>query len=40
LSVTSADTIHEGADAASVYKHIQQAGLTMSENFKNLFANN
>jgi sugar/nucleoside kinase (ribokinase family) len=40
LSVTSADTIHEGADAASVYKHIQQAGLTMSDDFSKMFSNN
>ncbi|MFH0759695.1 MAG: PfkB family carbohydrate kinase [Bacteroidota bacterium] len=37
LSVSSADTIHEGADALSLEKYIHQSGLKMSPEFKTLF---
>ncbi len=37
LSVTSADTIHEGADALSLEEYIHQSGLKMSREFKTLF---
>ena len=37
LSVTSADTIHEGADALSLEQYIHQSGLKMSQKFEKLF---
>ncbi len=36
-SVTSADTIHEGASASTLCNYIRQSGLLMSESFENLF---
>ena len=36
-SVTSADTIHEGASASTLCHYIRQSGLSMSESFENLF---
>jgi sugar/nucleoside kinase (ribokinase family) len=37
FSVTSADTIHEGASSTALYNYIQQSGLQMTESFENLF---
>lgn len=37
-SVTSADTIHEGANATSLCNYILQSGLSMSEEFEDLFS--
>jgi sugar/nucleoside kinase (ribokinase family) len=39
FSVTSADTIHEGANAGSIEKYIQKFGLKLSEEFSKLFLN-
>lgn len=36
-SVTSADTIHEGANASSLYDYVLQSDLLMSEMFEKLF---
>ncbi|BBE20236.1 hypothetical protein AQPE_4427 [Aquipluma nitroreducens] len=37
FSVTSADTIHEGANAASLGNYIRQSDLSMSETFEKIF---
>jgi sugar/nucleoside kinase (ribokinase family) len=39
FSVTSADTIHEGANAGSIEKYIQKFGLKLSDEFSKLFLN-